>query len=76
MRSAVGAPDHLGVGNVLAEMRGGVWAVVGEFGFVPGLCAVGPGLLGVRRADRDVEGGVGVAKGGGEDVGGSELCQE
>ena len=50
-----------------------MWAVVGEFGFVAGLCAVGLGLLGVRRADRDVEGGVGVAKGGGQDVGGSEL---
>ena len=31
------------------------------------------GLLCVRRADRDVQGGVRVAKGGGEDVGGPEV---
>ena len=47
--------------------------MMGEFGFMPGLCAVRPSLPGVRGADRDVEGGVGVAKGGGEDVGGSEV---
>ena len=69
--SRVGAPDDRGVGNVLAEKRGDLWTVVGKFGFTPGLCAVRPGLLGVRTADRDVEGGVRVAKGGGEDVGGS-----
>ena len=73
MRSSVGAADDRSVGDVLAEKRGDVWAVVGEFGFTPGLCAVRPSLLGVRRADRDVEGGVRVAKGGGEDVGGSEV---
>ena len=38
MRSPVGAPDDLDAGNVLAEKRGNVWAVVGEFGFMPGLC--------------------------------------
>ena len=65
------APDDRGVKNVLAEKRGDVWAVVSEFGIAPGLRAVRSCLLGVRRADRDVEGGVGVAKGGGEDVGGS-----
>ena len=50
---------------------GDVWAAAGEFGVVPDLCAVRPGLPGVRRADRDVDGGVGVAKGGGEDIDGS-----
>ena len=40
---------------VLAEKRGEVWAVVSKFCFTPGLCAVRPSLLGVRRADRDVE---------------------
>ena len=48
--------------------------MVSKFSTTPGLCAVRPGLLGVRRAGRDVEGGVGVAKGGGEDVGRSEVC--
>ena len=57
----------------MAKKRGEVWAVVGKFGFTPGLCAVRPRLLGVRRADRDVEGGVRVAKGRGEDVSGSEV---
>ena len=73
MRSSVGAADDRSVGDVLAEKRGDVWAVVGEFGFTPGLCAVRPSLPGARREDRDVEGGVRVAKGGGEDVGGSEV---
>ena len=44
-------------------------AAVGKFGLMPGLCVVEPGLLGVRREDRDVEGSVGVA----EDVGRSEV---
>ena len=57
----------------VCRKRGEVWAVVGKFGFTPGLCAVRPCLLGVRRADRDVEGGVRVAKGRGEDVSGSEV---
>ena len=55
-RSPVGAPDDRGGGNVVAEKRGDVCAVVGEFGFMPGLCAVRPCLLGVQRADRDVQG--------------------
>ena len=62
-----------GEGNVLAEKRGDVWAVIGKFGFTPSLCSVRPGLLGVRRADRNVKGSARVAKGGGEDVGGSEV---
>ena len=37
VRSPIGAPDDRCVENVLAEKRGAVWAVVGEFGFVPGL---------------------------------------
>ena len=65
--------DNQGVGNVLAEKRGDVWAVICKFGFTPVLCAVRPGLLGVRRADRDVEGGARVAEGRGEDVGGPEV---
>ena len=73
VRSSVSAPDNRSVGNALAERRGDVWAVEGEFGFMRGLCAVRPSLLGVREADRDVEGGARVAKGGGEDVGGSEV---
>ena len=52
--------------------RGKVWAKVDKFGFTPG-CAVRPGLLGVRRADRDVEGGVRVAEDRGEEVGGPEV---
>ena len=71
MRSPVGAPDSRSVGNVLAEKRREVWAVVGKFGFTPGLFAVTASLLGVRDADREVEGGVRVAWGGGKDVGGS-----
>ena len=59
MRSPVGAPDD-----------GEVWAVVGKFGFTPGLCE---SWLGVRGADRDVEGRERVAEGEGEDVGGSEV---
>ena len=54
-------------------LREGAGAVVGKFGFTPGLFAVTASLLGVRGADRDVEGGVRVAWGGGEDVGGSEV---
>ena len=50
-----------------------MWAVVGKFGLEPGLRALWASLLGVRRADRDVQGGVRVAKGGGEDVGGPEI---
>ena len=59
VRSPEGAPDDRGVGNVLADKRGDV------FGFMPGVCAVRPGLLSVRRADRDVKGSVGVAEGRG-----------
>ena len=68
----MGAPDDRGVGNVLAEKRGEVWATVGKFGLKPGLCAARPSL-GVRRADRNVEGGVRVSEGRGEDVGGPEV---
>ena len=50
-----------------------MWAVVGKFGLEPGLSAVGACLLSVRRADRDVQGGVRVAKGGGEDVSRPEI---
>ena len=37
--SPAGAPDDRGVRNVLAEKRGGVWCVEGQFGFAPGLCS-------------------------------------
>ena len=47
-------------------------AVVGAFGLKPGLHAVRASLLGVRRANRDVQGGARVA-GGGEDVGRPEI---
>ena len=43
-----------------------MWATVSKFG-------TRSSLLGVRRADRDVEGSVRVAEGGGEDVGGPEI---
>ena len=45
---------------------------MGAFGLKPGLRAVRASLLGVRRANRDVQGGVRVANGG-EDVGGPEI---
>ena len=68
--SPIGAPNDRGVGNVLSEEGGKVWAVVGQFSLEPGLRAVRASLLCVRRADRDVRGGVRVAKG----VGGPEVC--
>ena len=40
-----------------------MWAIEGEFGLVSGLRAVGTSLLGVRGADRDVQGGAGVTQG-------------
>ena len=43
-----------------------MWASVSTFDLKPGLRAVRPSLLGVRRADRDVDGSVRVAEGGGE----------
>ena len=61
------------VGNVLSEEGGKVWAVVGKFGRKPGSGAVWACLLGVRGTDRHVQGGVHIAKGGGENVGGSEV---
>ena len=42
--------------------------MVSKFSFTAGLCAVRPGLLGVRRAHRDVKDGVRVAENRGEDV--------
>ena len=39
----------------------------------PGLGAVWAGLLGLRRVDRYVQGGVPASKSGGEDVGGPEV---
>ena len=50
-----------------------MWAIVSNFGLTPGLRAVRSSLLGVRRADRDVEGSVRVAEGGSEDVGGPKI---
>ena len=67
-RSPIGTPHDRGVGNVLTEEGGRVWAIVREFGLVSGLRAVGAGQLGVRGADRDVQGGVGVAQGEGEGI--------
>ena len=55
------------------QERGEVWVIVGKFGFVPGLRGVRASLLSVRRANRDVEGSVGVAEGGGEDTRGSQV---
>ena len=49
MRSPIGTPHDRGVGNVLAEEGGKVWAIVGEFGLVSGLRAVGTSLLSVRE---------------------------
>ena len=71
VESPTGAPNDCGVGDVLSEKGGGVWAVVGAFGL--DLRAVRGNLLCVRRAHRDVEGSVGVAEGGGEDVDESEV---
>ena len=59
VRSPVGAPHDRGVGDVLTEEGGKVWATVCEFGLVSGLRAVGASLLSVRGTDRDVKGGVG-----------------
>ena len=53
--------------------RGKVRAIVSRFGLEPGLSAVWASLLCVRGADRDVQGSVRVAEGGGEDVGGPEI---
>ena len=66
MRSPTGTPHNRCVGDVLAEEGRKVWAMVGEFGLVSGLCAVGTSLLCVRGADRDVEGGAGVAQSTGD----------
>ena len=71
--SPAGAPNDRGVGNVLSEEGGKVQAVVSKFGLKPGLRAVWASLLCVQRADRDVQGGVPVAKGGGEGVGGPKV---
>ena len=73
VRSPTGAPDDRGVGDVLSEEGGKVWAVVGKFGLEPGLRAFWATLLSVRRAGRDVQGSARVAKGGGEHVGGPEI---
>ena len=73
VESHIGAPNDRGVGDVLKEERGEVWAVVVEFGLQPELRAVQASLLGVRRADRDIQGGARVAEGGGDDVGGPEI---
>ena len=70
VESPIGDPNDRGVGNVLSEEGGKVWAVVGQFSLEPGLRAVRASLLCVRRADRDVRGGVRIAKG----VGGLEVC--
>ena len=48
--------------------------IIREFGFVSGLRAVGAGVLGVRRADGDVKGSVGVAHGRGENVRRPQVC--
>ena len=48
-------------------------ATVVIFGREPGLGAIWASLLCVRRAYRDVQGGVRVAEGGSEDVGGPEV---
>ena len=48
MRSPMGTPHNRGVGSVLAEERGKVWAMVGEFGLLSGLQSVGTSLLSVR----------------------------
>ena len=70
VESPTGDPNDRGVGNVLSEEGGKVWAVVGQFSLEPGLRAVRACLLCVRRADRDVRGGIRIAKG----VGGPEVC--
>ena len=49
MRSPTGTPHDRGVGNVLAEEGGEVWAMVGEFALVSGL---GTSLLSVRPTAR------------------------
>ena len=44
-----------------------------KFALTPVVRAVRPCLVAVRRGDRNVEGGVGVALGRGDDVGGPEV---
>ena len=72
-RSPIGAPDNRGAGNVLAEKRGEVCTTVGKCGLKPGLRAVRPSLMGVRRVDRDVEGSLRIDEGRGEYVRGPEV---
>ena len=73
VESPIGAPNDRGLGKVLPEEGGEEWAMVGKFGIKPRLRAIRTSLLTVWRANRDVKGGVRVAKGGGEDVGGPEI---
>ena len=45
MTSPTNTPHDRGVGNVLTEEGGKVWAILGEFGLVSSLRAVGTSLL-------------------------------
>ena len=69
VRSPMGTPHDRGAGNVLTKEGGKVRAKRREFGLVSGLRADMASLLSMRGTDRDVDGGAGVAQGGGEDVG-------
>ena len=63
VRSPIGTPHDLGVGDVLAKKGSQVGGRVFEFSLHPGLGAVGASLQGVRRADGHVQCGVGVTQG-------------
>ena len=73
MRSPVGAPDNMGVRDVLAKKRVQVGPIVHKFGLDLGLSAVSSSLRRVRGADGDIQGSVGVAQGRGEDVCGPQV---
>ena len=64
----MGTPHDRGVGDVLAQEGGKVWAIMSQFGLVSGLRAIGTSLMSVGGADRDVQGGVGVTQGRGEHI--------
>ena len=73
MRSPVGAPDNWAVRDVLTKERVQMGPIVLMFGLDPRLSAVSTSLRGMRGADGDIQGSVGIAQGRGEDVSGPQV---
>ena len=73
MRSPVGAPDNWAVRDVLTKERVQMGPIVLMFGLDPRLSAVSTSLGGVRGANGDIQGSVGVAQSRGEDVCGPQV---